>query len=277
MRKPSVASAAGCRSSSSTISGRACSRRTSTTPALNPLYRDVLAHYGVVALPCRVGDPDRKGKVESAIGHAQAALKGLRFETLEAAQAYLDRWDARWADTLIHGTTKRQVAAMSPRSGLRSGRYPSSRFATTSSAPADYVTKPFDIDRLLSAVERVVRRRALGGEIFLISSEIGWLTVLHVIVERTLGTAISLSPERALKGLAGRLPRLIVVEGPPAAAGTVDVVRRLQGRYQECPFLVLAADRSAATRLGQSRLLPRAPSSSGRTMSMRSSDGSPQR
>jgi len=81
-------------------------------PALNPLYRDVLAHYGVVALPCRVGDPDRKGKVESAIGHTQAALKGLRFENLDAAQAYLDRWDARWADTRIHGTTKRQVAAM---------------------------------------------------------------------------------------------------------------------------------------------------------------------
>ena len=81
-------------------------------PTLNPLYRDVLAHYGVVALPCRVGDPDRKGKVESAIGHTQGALKGLRFETLEAAQAYLDRWDARWANTRIHGTTKRQVAAM---------------------------------------------------------------------------------------------------------------------------------------------------------------------
>jgi transposase len=81
-------------------------------PALNPLYRDVLAHYGIVALPCRVGDPDRKGKVESAIGHTQTALKGLRFETLEEAQAYLDRWDTRWADTRIHGTTKRQVAAM---------------------------------------------------------------------------------------------------------------------------------------------------------------------
>jgi transposase len=81
-------------------------------PTLNPLYRDVLAHYGAVALPCRVGDPDRKGKVESAIGHTQAALKGLRFETLEEAQAYLDRWDTRWADTRIHGTTKRQVAAM---------------------------------------------------------------------------------------------------------------------------------------------------------------------
>jgi hypothetical protein len=73
----------------------------------------VLAHYGVVALPCRVGDPDRKGKVESAIGHTQATpLKGLRFESLADGQAYLDRWDARWTDTRIHGTTKRQVVAV---------------------------------------------------------------------------------------------------------------------------------------------------------------------
>jgi len=80
---------------------------------LNPLYRDVLKHYGVVALPCRVRDPDRKGKVESGVGHAQKTpLKGQRFETLEEAQAYLDRWEERWADTRIHGTTKRQVAAM---------------------------------------------------------------------------------------------------------------------------------------------------------------------
>jgi transposase len=82
-------------------------------PQLNPLYRDVLAHYGVVALPCRVRDPDRKGKVESGIGHTQRTpLKGLRFEALEDAQRYLDEWDTRWADTRIHGTTKRQVAAM---------------------------------------------------------------------------------------------------------------------------------------------------------------------
>lgn len=82
-------------------------------PSLNPLYRDVLAHYGVVALPCRVGDPDRKGKVEAGVGHAQKTpLRGLRFESLDAAQAYLDRWETRWADTRIHGTTKRQVAEM---------------------------------------------------------------------------------------------------------------------------------------------------------------------
>jgi len=82
-------------------------------PALNPLYRDVLAHYGAVAMPCRIQDPDRKGKVESGVGHAQKTpLKGLRFETLEEAQAHLDHWEQRWADTRIHGTTKRQVAAM---------------------------------------------------------------------------------------------------------------------------------------------------------------------
>ena len=82
-------------------------------PTLNPLYRDVLAHYGAVAMPCRVQDPDRKGKVESGVGHAQRTpLKGLRFESLEEAQSYLDRWEQNWADTRIHGTTKRQVAAM---------------------------------------------------------------------------------------------------------------------------------------------------------------------
>jgi transposase len=82
-------------------------------PTLNPLYRDVLAHYGAVALPCRIHDPDRKGKVESGVGHAQRTpLKGKRFESLEEAQAYLDRWETNCADTRIHGTTKRQVAAM---------------------------------------------------------------------------------------------------------------------------------------------------------------------
>ena len=44
--------------------------------------------------------------------HAQRKLRGLRFEHPDAAQAYLDRWETNWADTRIHGTTKRQVAVM---------------------------------------------------------------------------------------------------------------------------------------------------------------------
>lgn len=82
-------------------------------PVINPLYRDLLTHYGAVALPCRVRHPDRKGKVESGVGHAKKTpLKGQRFESLEAAQTHLDQWEERWADTRIHGTTKRQVSAM---------------------------------------------------------------------------------------------------------------------------------------------------------------------
>jgi DNA replication protein DnaC/transposase len=82
-------------------------------PGLNPLYRDVLGHYGVTALPCKVRDPDRKGKVESGVAHAQKTpLRGKKFESLEEAQAYLDHWEERWADKRIHGRTKRQVAAM---------------------------------------------------------------------------------------------------------------------------------------------------------------------
>jgi transposase len=82
-------------------------------PGVNPLYRDVLAHYGAVAMPCRIQDPDRKGKVESGVGHAQKTpLKGQRFESLEAAQSHLDHWEERWADQRIHGSTKRQVSAM---------------------------------------------------------------------------------------------------------------------------------------------------------------------
>jgi hypothetical protein len=79
-------------------------------PRLNPLYRDVLAHDGVTALPARCGI---QIEVESGVAHAQKTpLKGKRFESLEEAQAYLDHWEEHWADTRIHGRTKRQVAAM---------------------------------------------------------------------------------------------------------------------------------------------------------------------
>jgi hypothetical protein len=38
-------------------------------PELNPLYRRTEASWAV-ALLCRVQGPDRKGKVESGVGHA---------------------------------------------------------------------------------------------------------------------------------------------------------------------------------------------------------------
>ena len=83
-------------------------------PTLNPLYRDVLKHYGAVALPCRVRDPDRKGKVESGVGHAQKDAA----ERVSASRAWKKRrriWitgKSAGPTRGIHGTTKRQVAAM---------------------------------------------------------------------------------------------------------------------------------------------------------------------
>lgn len=79
-------------------------------PGLNPVYAAVLAHYGVVADPCRVRDPNRKGTVESAIQHTQStALKGRTFESLDDQNAWLVHWEARWASPRIHGRKKRQV------------------------------------------------------------------------------------------------------------------------------------------------------------------------
>ena len=82
-------------------------------PRLNPVYAATLAHYGVVADPARVRDPNRKGTVEHAIGHTQAtALKGRRFESIEEQNAFLDHWERKWAATRIHGTERRQVQSM---------------------------------------------------------------------------------------------------------------------------------------------------------------------
>jgi transposase len=82
-------------------------------PGLNAVYAAMLAHYGVVADPCRVGDPNRKGAVEAAIGHTQGtALKGRRFESIEAQNAWLAHWEERWAALRIHGRKKRQVLEM---------------------------------------------------------------------------------------------------------------------------------------------------------------------
>jgi transposase len=82
-------------------------------PQLNPVYASVLAHYGAVADPCRVRDPDRKGTVEKAIQHTQdTALKGRRFESIEEQNQWLEHWEERWAAPRIHGRKKRQVLAM---------------------------------------------------------------------------------------------------------------------------------------------------------------------
>jgi hypothetical protein len=73
----------------------------------------MLEHYGVVADPARVRDPNRKGTVENAIQHTQnTALTGRRFDSLEAQNEFLMHWEENWAARRIHGRARRQVEAM---------------------------------------------------------------------------------------------------------------------------------------------------------------------
>ena len=81
-------------------------------PRLNPVYAAAMTHYGVVADPCRVRDPNRKGSVERAIQHTQDSMKGRQFETIDDQNAHLRQWEDRWASKRIHGRKKRQVMEM---------------------------------------------------------------------------------------------------------------------------------------------------------------------
>lgn len=82
-------------------------------PVLNHVYAALLKHNDVVADPARVEDPDRKGSVENAINHTQeTALKGRKFESIEAQNEFLLHWEEKWAAPRIHGRAKRQVTAL---------------------------------------------------------------------------------------------------------------------------------------------------------------------
>ena len=82
-------------------------------PDLNPLYAAMLEHYSVVADPARISDSDRKGTVENAVKHTQnTALKGRKFDSIEAQNEWLLHWESRWAAQRIHGRAKRQVEVM---------------------------------------------------------------------------------------------------------------------------------------------------------------------
>ena len=82
-------------------------------PELNPVYAAMLAHYGVVADPCRVGDPNRKGR-KNAIQHTQAtALKGRKFDSIPAQNAWLVHWTAATSTSSAWRACTRRAASSS--------------------------------------------------------------------------------------------------------------------------------------------------------------------
>ena len=108
-----VGSAAPCGSSCSTIS----SEGVLTPDIYDPDAEPALPRRARALRRRRAAVPRRRSRSQgqSRVGdrpHAGDAAQGPALRDARGGQAYLDRWEARWADTRIHGTTKRQVAAM---------------------------------------------------------------------------------------------------------------------------------------------------------------------
>lgn len=75
-------------------------------PLLQEQYAEFLAHYGCVALPCRVRTPEHKGKVESGIKYLKGNfVLGLEGRQWEGLPAQLRRWQDEVCNRRRHGTT----------------------------------------------------------------------------------------------------------------------------------------------------------------------------
>lgn len=82
-------------------------------PVLNPKLVDFCRHYGMTLMPCRAYTPQHKGKVERGVAYAKNnSLKGRKFASLGEQNAHLLHWEEQVADKRVHGTTRRQVAAV---------------------------------------------------------------------------------------------------------------------------------------------------------------------
>ena len=79
-------------------------------PDSHDVYLAFAAHWGFTPLPTQPRTPKENGKQERSGGYVKDnALKGRRFDSLEAQNAFLRHWNRTIARLRIHGTTRRQV------------------------------------------------------------------------------------------------------------------------------------------------------------------------
>lgn len=82
-------------------------------PELCPKVASFAGHYGIAILPTRPYTPRHKGKIERGIGYVKGnALRGRSFASLADQNRHLAEWEVQVADRRIHGTTRKQVAAV---------------------------------------------------------------------------------------------------------------------------------------------------------------------
>jgi hypothetical protein len=79
-------------------------------PDSHEVYLAFAKHWGFTPLPTQPRRPQENGKQERSGGYVKDnALKGRRFDSLEAHNAFLQHWNRTVARLRIHGTTRRQV------------------------------------------------------------------------------------------------------------------------------------------------------------------------
>ena len=79
-------------------------------PDSHDVYVAFAAHWGFTPLPTQPRRPQENGKQERSGGYVKSnALKGRRFDSLDAHNAFLRHWNRTIARLRIHGTTRRQV------------------------------------------------------------------------------------------------------------------------------------------------------------------------
>lgn len=79
-------------------------------PDVNEVYTAFAQHWGFTPLPIQPRRPQENGKQERSGGYVKdSALKGHRFDSLDAHNAHLRHWNRTIARLRIHGTTRRQV------------------------------------------------------------------------------------------------------------------------------------------------------------------------
>src|ERR671924_2074609 len=87
-----------------------CQNPSASRLRCHDVYLAFAAHWGFTSLPTQPRTPQENGKQERSGGYVKSnALKGRRFDSLDAQNAFLRHWNRTIARLRIHGTTRRQV------------------------------------------------------------------------------------------------------------------------------------------------------------------------
>jgi hypothetical protein len=82
-------------------------------PIWNPGFLEFARHYGFTPWPCRVKDPNRKGKIESIFSYLFSDfLQGSIFASWDDLNARAREWLDGVANRRVHATTRRVPAEM---------------------------------------------------------------------------------------------------------------------------------------------------------------------